>query len=143
MQPLFFQSNSKLGPSSVVLRRTMRLSGTLLVAGEADKRTRSTPSTCDSPADLHSPSLLFHIYQRCVKPPAANCFHITERQGDLGGFPRPPTHRDTGKAGWVEGGGGLCAHPQKQNRHLCSAYVSGKGEARRAGETLCSGRLTL
>lgn len=40
--------------------------------------------------DLHSP-LLFHTYQYCVKPPAANCFHITGQPGDLGGFPRPPT----------------------------------------------------
>lgn len=41
-------------------------------------------------ADLHSP-LLFHTYRHCVKPLAANCFHITEQPGDLGGFPRPPT----------------------------------------------------
>lgn len=40
--------------------------------------------------DLDSP-LLFHTYQYCVKPLAANCFHITGQPGDLGGFPRPPT----------------------------------------------------
>lgn len=65
-------------------------------------------STCGSSVDPH---FSFHIYQRCVKPPAANCFHITERQGDLGGSPRPPTRRDTG--------GG--AHSQKAKRCLCCA----------------------
>lgn len=43
-------------------------------------------------ADLHFP-LLFHTNRHCVKPLAANCFHITEQPGDLGGFPRPPTMR--------------------------------------------------
>lgn len=79
-------------------------------------------------ADLHSP-LLFHTYRHSVKPLAANCFHITEQPGDLGGFPRPPT-LGHGACTFANAyhqslAASLCKHRPRANMKAAICYITG------------------
>lgn len=86
----------------------------------------ATPCTYGSLL-TYIPPLLFHAYQRCVKPLAANCFHITEQPGDLGGFPRPPTL-----------GHGACTFANAYHQsHSGSAAPRAQADGRARGPAIC------
>lgn len=97
----------------------VRYSLTFFIKINPQRTMMATPCTYGSLV-TYIPLLLFHTYRHCVKPLAANCFHITEQPGDLGGFPRPPTL-----------GHGVCtfSNAYHQSHSGCTA-VQVRGEGR-------------